>query len=193
MIHNIAIIGGPSTGKSERRRRVERRLGIPGIETSELLEEKNPDLVQIMQAGKLVDDNLVIQTILPNLPDRFIISGFPRTEGQSIQFWKSAGETVKENLVIFHLRRPKEVCRTFSARRGRGDDKKFEGRWRDYEKNILKVAAFFQGRIRTRWIELSLSDNIEHDAIIMADKAIHALGRAPRRPKIFLPLTTVSQ
>src|SRR6478735_1561062 len=91
----IVLLGAPGSGKGTQSQRLVQRFGIPQISTGDLLRSavKRGTPLGIaakdaMQAGKLVDDSIVLGMIRERLaqPDAaagYILDGFPRNIAQA--------------------------------------------------------------------------------------------------------------
>jgi adenylate kinase len=91
----IVLLGAPGSGKGTQSQRLVERLGIPQISTGDLLRAavaKGTELgikaKEAMDAGRLVDDDIVLGMIRERLgePDAqpgFILDGFPRNIAQA--------------------------------------------------------------------------------------------------------------
>ncbi|MEY2853100.1 MAG: hypothetical protein RL030_232 [Pseudomonadota bacterium] len=91
----IVLLGAPGSGKGTQSQRLVKRFGIPQISTGDLLRSavaRSTSLglaaKEAMQAGKLVDDAIVLGMIRERLaePDAaqgFILDGFPRNLAQA--------------------------------------------------------------------------------------------------------------
>jgi adenylate kinase len=91
----IVLLGAPGSGKGTQSQRLVDRLGIPQISTGDLLRaavangtELGVKAKEAMDAGRLVDDDIVLGMIRERLgePDAqpgFILDGFPRNIAQA--------------------------------------------------------------------------------------------------------------
>jgi adenylate kinase len=91
----IVLLGAPGSGKGTQSQRLVQRFGIPQISTGDLLRSavKRGTALGIaakgaMDAGKLVDDSIVLGMIRERLADAdaaagFILDGFPRNIAQA--------------------------------------------------------------------------------------------------------------
>jgi adenylate kinase len=93
--HNLIMLGAPGAGKGTQAKRLVASLRIPQISTGDMLRAKRNErgplaaqINEIMVAGKLVPDEIVINLIEERLEnadcaDGFILDGFPRTVSQA--------------------------------------------------------------------------------------------------------------
>lgn len=91
----IVLLGAPGSGKGTQSQRLVQRFGIPQISTGDLLRSAvargtalGRQAKAVMEAGKLVDDALVLGMIQERLADPdvargFILDGFPRNIAQA--------------------------------------------------------------------------------------------------------------
>lgn len=100
----IVLLGAPGSGKGTQSQLLVKSYGVPQISTGDLLREavaKGTDLgvraKAVMDAGKLVDDAIVLGMIrerlaLPDAAKGFILDGFPRNIVQAEALQKLLGE-----------------------------------------------------------------------------------------------------
>ncbi len=91
----IVLLGAPGSGKGTQSQRLVQRFGIPQISTGDLLRsavargtELGLKAKDVMAAGKLVSDDLVLGMIKERLAEAdtakgFILDGFPRNIAQA--------------------------------------------------------------------------------------------------------------
>jgi adenylate kinase len=92
---NILVLGPQGSGKGTQAKKVSRTYGIPHIATGDMLREMRElstplgrELKEVLDAGELVNDKLMIELIRDRLSrgdtlPGFILDGFPRTMAQA--------------------------------------------------------------------------------------------------------------
>lgn len=112
---NLIILGPPGAGKGTQSNFLVEKYGIVQLSTGDMLRNEiksNTDIglkaKDIIQLGKLVDDDLIISMIKNRLNDKdcengFILDGFPRNIEQSISLDKLLSNEHKTLDVVFHI------------------------------------------------------------------------------------------
>ena len=92
---NILVLGPQGSGKGTQAKRIAATYGIPHISTGDMLREMRElptdlgrELKEVMDSGKLVNDEMMIKLIRDRLSrgdtlGGFILDGFPRTMAQA--------------------------------------------------------------------------------------------------------------
>jgi len=109
----IVLMGAPGAGKGTQARLLEERVGLPQISTGDMLraikEAQTPlgeEVRAVMDAGKLISDDLVIRIVheRTNREDckhGYILDGFPRTTAQALMLEKLAVEQGNNIFAVF--------------------------------------------------------------------------------------------
>lgn len=91
----IVFIGPPGSGKGTQARMVAEELGIPFISTGDIIRDEIKIRTELgkkaqlyVKNGELVPDDIVIEMLLANLPQSFVLDGFPRNIPQATLFEK---------------------------------------------------------------------------------------------------------
>ena len=112
---NIILLAPPAAGKGTVAKYLCDNFGYVSISTGDMLREEaknNIELKEIMETGKLVDDNIVFDLLkaklnkLGNTP--YILDGFPRTVNQAVMYDELI-QSIEKNLgVVIYLDVDKE-------------------------------------------------------------------------------------
>ncbi len=130
MQRNIYLLGAPGAGKGTQAQLLSEKLGIPQLSTGEMLRsarlegsELGQRVAAIMDAGKLVSDEIVIELVEQRLrrPDHqngVILDGFPRTIPQAQALDALFARTGRTALKVVAIDVPsEEIRRRLSGRR----------------------------------------------------------------------------
>lgn len=130
----IVLLGPPGSGKGTQAELLEERLGIPAISTGDMLRaavaegsELGRRVEGVMEAGELVDDEMMAQAVAERLrkPDTghgFLLDGYPRTLGQARDLEAILGEVSARVVTAVAIEAPEAVLVERMAGRGRSDD-----------------------------------------------------------------------
>jgi len=134
----ILILGPQGSGKGTQAKRVAAEYGYVHIATGDILREAVAEGTElgrrvqpILEAGRLVDDELMIELIRarldePDAAEGFVLDGFPRTPRQAEALDAMLVEIGRPLVVIFEFLIADEVCieRLLNRARleGRADD-----------------------------------------------------------------------
>ena len=112
---NLILFGAPGAGKGTQARRLQEIHGIVQLSTGDMLRaevdsgsELGLQAKEIMEAGQLVPDDLIIAMIsdridLEDCKDGFILDGFPRTLGQAERIDKILQAAGKSRIRVLNL------------------------------------------------------------------------------------------
>jgi adenylate kinase len=130
----LILIGGPGAGKGTQSERLKNALGIPHISTGDILREEvkqqttiGKKVVEVMQRGGLVDDDIVLALVEKRLqqPDTqkgFILDGFPRTINQAVGLEQILEKRGTPEVKVIYLNTSDEEMTRRMMGRGRKDD-----------------------------------------------------------------------
>ena len=85
----LVVLGPPASGKGTQGELLAKELDVPHISTGELLrwsieEDGDPhDVKDAVASGSLVPDEVIEELILPELGERFLLDGYPRSSRQA--------------------------------------------------------------------------------------------------------------
>lgn len=109
----LVLLGPPGAGKGTQGDYIQQKLGIPKLSTGDMLRaasasgsELGSHVQEVMSAGKLVSDNIMIDLIReriarPDCAKGFILDGFPRTLKQAEALTEMfVQESLKINAVL---------------------------------------------------------------------------------------------
>lgn len=126
----IVLLGAPGSGKGTQAKRLVERHGIPQISTGDLLRAQRAAATPLgqraqaaMDAGKLVDDEIVLGMIRERLAEAdtqngFILDGFPRNLAQAEALEALLGELGKPLDVVVQMEVDyEELTRRIAGRR----------------------------------------------------------------------------
>lgn len=190
-MYKICVVGGPSSGKTERGKRVAQFLGYQYQEMSGILKEQNdPEVDRAMSECLLVPDEKSIPAFLSvinqeGFREKFS-SGFPRNTAQARCLWLHlSAKCASGSLVVFDIVRTKKDCQRLSNLRKRSDDALFETRWAQYEHEHKALVAFLKSKLGSRFIEVYPTEDISADVVSMKEAFYRVTATSvPRRRKI---------
>jgi adenylate kinase len=135
---NVLLLGPQGSGKGTQAKRIETEYGIPHIATGDMLRSAIEDeselgrrVKPILESGKLVPDELIIDLIRDRLGQAdteagFVLDGFPRTAPQADALDSMLDEIGRPLSIVFEVQVPDEIARDRLLRRaeveGRADD-----------------------------------------------------------------------
>ena len=138
MTLNLLLLGPQGAGKGTQAKRIAAEYSLPHIATGDMLRAAIANGSQLgrrvkplVEAGKLVPDDLVVGLIRERLDgsdaaDGFILDGFPRTLGQARALDEMLGDIGRDLTVVFEFQLSDETAVRRLLRRaheeGRPDD-----------------------------------------------------------------------
>jgi adenylate kinase len=118
---NVLLLGPQGSGKGTQAKRIAEEYGVPHIATGDMLraaiEADTPlgrQLKPILESGRLVSDDLMIQLIRNRLEEAdaaggFVLDGFPRTWAQAQALDTMLREIGRDMDVVFELQTSDDV------------------------------------------------------------------------------------
>ena len=139
----LILLGAPGSGKGTQAARLVSELGYGHLSTGDLLRKEiksgsdlGKKVTAIMESGKLVDDNTVLELLNANCDvsnNAYIFDGFPRTIPQAEALKVMLKERGQDISVMLDLDVPEEELMTRLIKRGQES-----GRADDNEETIKK-------------------------------------------------------
>lgn len=117
---NLLLLAPPAAGKGTQAELLNKRLGSVPISTGDLLRKASQEdtemghmLQGILQSGKLVSDEIVLELLLKKFDElngkSFLLDGFPRTIKQAEALDELLGRNNQKLDYVFYLDVPKEI------------------------------------------------------------------------------------
>ncbi len=160
----VVLLGAPGAGKGTQAARLVKKLGVPHVSTGDMLRaavaagsELGQKAKAVMEAGALVDDDIVIALAGERLREQdaaagFVLDGFPRTEAQAEALDRLLQELATPLECCLVIRVDSEaVVKRLMARaeiEGRSDDNEetIRERMRVYEDQTAPLLDYYRSR-----------------------------------------------
>lgn len=163
---NIILLGPPAAGKGTQAERLEKKFGIKQISTGEILrahvaagDELGQKVKPILDAGKLVPDDIMIEMISKRIDEAdckngFILDGFPRTVAQAEALDDMLAKKGKRMDAVVQLVVDNDVLidrlktRIAQSTEQRSDDNvdTFKDRLVEYEKKTAPIIPYYDAK-----------------------------------------------
>ena len=115
---SLIFIAPPAAGKGTQAKMVSEAYNLAHISTGDLLREEvrngNQELQNIMESGKLVSDEIVLDLLtkkISKVQNGYILDGFPRNVNQAISFDKILTEMNQRIDYVIYLNLDKEIAK----------------------------------------------------------------------------------
>jgi adenylate kinase len=178
------LLGPPASGKGTQGELLARELDLPHVSTGELLrrsieEDGDPRGVRdTVASGGLVPESIIEALTFPELGDRFILDGFPRSVDQAVRLDKFLVERGRPIQAAVELRLDQELLAARMALRAgmehRSDDRPdvFLKRLHDYEHDVRPLRDHY-GPLLVR-VDGSGEENEVFERILAGLRALEA-------------------
>jgi adenylate kinase len=150
-VSRLVLLGPPASGKGTQGELLARELDVPHVSTGELLRRSIEDggdplgVRDTVAAGGLVPEDVIERLTFPELENRFLLDGFPRSVDQAVRLDKFLVERGRPIQVAVELRLDDEILAARMALRAgtehRTDDRRevFLRRLHDYNGEIRSL------------------------------------------------------
>jgi len=115
----IVFMGPPGSGKGTQARMVAEKLGIPFISAGNIIRDEIAMMTELgcraeryVKIGELVPDKVIIEILLANLPQFFVLEGFPRNIPQATLL-----EKIKPDYVFYLYLESPDIIQRISKRK----------------------------------------------------------------------------
>lgn len=148
----ILIFGAPGSGKSMQGQFLAARNNWRWLSAGQLLrDQKDPELIEKMQKGELVDSSrinkIISDALLKSVDiDKLILDGFPRSLEQANFLIEISDEIKRSIKAVIVINADKQEIKRRLALRGRLDDSPdtVESRFVQYESVMIPIIDYFK-------------------------------------------------
>ena len=171
----ILFFGPTGSGKSMQGQILAARQGWRWLSAGQLLRDiRDPELLKIMQTGKLVDTEKINQIICKAISDsadisKVVLDGFPRTLEQARWLVSNQSAHRRSISIVFVIDVPMAEIEKRLHLRGRADDSSIslEEKMRTYDNEVGPILNYFkENNIEVSHIDGSGSVGKVHDRIM---------------------------
>ena len=165
MKKHLLFLGPPGAGKGTQASVISNENSYLHLSTGELLRQEvemqtilGTKVKEIINSGKLVDDELVLAIVKKNLESNkkgWILDGYPRNISQANSLNLVLGELNQSLEIVFYLNLDEEILVERLLNRGRKDDneKTIRTRLKIYKETTKPLISYYQSQNILEYVE----------------------------------------